>query len=148
MILGLVILAIIVIVGYLAIHHVKQPAPPAAKDLAATLAASATDTWEALKRDLPAIVSAENASLRQALADMEARAVQAEQKVAAEQQASIGRLEAVKAQVGSVIAGIGVLPASAVPVAAVAAAQADDVAAVRAATASLSPALNRANLKD
>lgn len=137
---GLIILTIIGIVGYLALHHAPPVAQPNAKDLSGTLAAAGTTAWEAIKRDLPSIVSAEVAQLRADKAALTTRAEQAEAALATEIAASGARLEAVKAQVGSVIAGIGSLPASAVPVAAVAAAQADDLAAVVAARTALSPA--------
>lgn len=134
--IGLVILAVIVGLGYVITHH-KPPTTPAAADLANTVSAAATDAWEAVKRDLPSIVSAEVAQLRADKAALTTRAEQAEAALAAEVTASGQRLEAVKAQVGSFIAGIGALPASAVPVAAVEAAKAEDLAAVRAATAQI-----------
>lgn len=137
--IGLAIVAVIGLVVYVATHH-KPPATVSGADLANTLAQAGSDSWEAIRRDLPSIVSAELAQSKVDIANMEARAHQAEAQLAAEIAASGARLEAVKAQVGSVIAGIGSLPASAVPVAAVQAAQADDLSAVKAATAALSPA--------
>ena len=137
--IGLLLLAIIGLVAWVA-KHPPQAAQPNAKDLAATLSAGASETWEALKRDLPEIVSAEVAQLRNALAQAQADAASWKAKLIAEQNASAARLEAVKAQVGSVISGISAQPTSALVAPAVAAAQAEDVAAVRAATAAISPA--------
>lgn len=140
--IGLAVLtvAVIVVVFYLATHHVPAPAQPSAKALSDTLAAAAAESWSALKADLPSIINAELAQAKVDLANAKQYAAELEAKLAAEVAASGARLEAVKAQVGSVIAGIGSLPASAVPVAAVVAAQAEDVAALKAATVALSPA--------
>lgn len=134
--IGLGILAIMGIIAYLVTHH-KAPVTPSGADLANTIGQAASDSWEAVKRDLPSIVSAEVAQLRADKAALTTRAEQAEAALAAEITASGARLDAVKAQVGSMIAGIGSLPASAVPVAAVVAAQADDLAAVQAKTVAL-----------
>lgn len=138
-IIGLIIVAILALGVYAVTHH-KPPTTPAGADLANVVSSAAADSWEALKRDLPAIVSADIALLQTNLADMEARALAAEAKWAAEVEASGGRLEAVKAEVAAVIARIGAQPASAVPVAAVAAAQAQDAADVRALATEFTPA--------
>lgn len=137
--LGAAVLVIIGLVVYVA-KHPAQVAQANAKDLANTVAAAGSDAWEAVKRDLPAIISAENAQLKTDLANAKAYGAEMEAKLGAEVQASETRLAAVQAQVGQIIAGISSQPASTLVAPAVAAAQAEDVAAVKAATVALSPA--------
>jgi len=127
--IGLTIVALVLIGAYVATHH-RPPATPSAKDLADTVASSAEASWEALKRDLPAIVSAETAQLKRDLATMEARARDAEAKLVAEGEARLAALSAVKDQIAEVIAGIGAQPASILAGPAVAATQAKDAATV------------------
>jgi len=127
--IGLIILSLVLIASYVATHH-AAPSTPNAKDLARTLASSADAAWTAVKRDLPAIVSAENAQLKADLAHMEARAQEAEAKLETEAHARLAALAAVKDQVTAVIAGIGARPASALAAPLVAATQAKDAAAV------------------
>jgi hypothetical protein len=136
--IGLAIVALVVIGAYVATHH-APPATPSAKDLVNTLASSADASWTALKRDLPALVSAENAQLKADLAGMEDRAKQAEAKLVVEAQARLSALAAVKDQVTAVIAGIGAQPASALAAPLVAAAQAKDAATVLAFVNEISP---------
>lgn len=137
--LGVVFLVIIGLVLYVA-KHPPLTAQANGKDLANTVAAAGADAWEAVKRDLPTIVSAEVAQLRADKAALITRAEAAESALAAEVQASAARLAAVQSQVGALIAGIGALPANAVPIAAVEAAQAADAARVTAFAAEISPA--------
>jgi hypothetical protein len=113
---------------------------PKVSDLASTLAVSAADAWEAIKRDLPEIVSAEISQLKAELAATETRAQKAEAALQAELSASQIRLAAVQQQVADVIAGINAKPATDLVAPAVAAAQAEDAAAVQALAAQLNPA--------
>jgi hypothetical protein len=137
--IGLLIVALVLVGTYVATHH-AAPATPSAKDLATTLASSAEASWAALKRDLPAIVSAENAQLKADLTKMEARAREAEAKVVAEGQARLAALAAVKDQVTAVISSIGAQPASTLAAPVVAATQAEDAATVLAFAHEISPA--------
>jgi hypothetical protein len=136
--IGLVIVALVLLGAYVVTHH-KPPATPSGKDLANTLASSAEASWEALKRDLPGIISAENAQLRRDLAEMSARAEDAEAKLVAEGHARLAALAAVRDQVAAVIAGIGAQPASALAAPVVAATQVRDAAAVLAFAHEISP---------
>lgn len=137
-IIGLGILLAILGGGYVLTHH-KPPTTATGKDLANTLAMSAADAWEAVKRDLPEIVSAEVAKLKADYAAALQRAQTAEADLATEKQASHTRLAAVQAQVGAVISGISSQPASTLVAPAVAAAQAEDAAAVQALAAQINP---------
>lgn len=138
-IIGLVLLAIVAAVVWVA-KHPPTHAAPAAKDLSDTIAAAASESWSALKADLPSIISAEVAQLQVDKAALIKRAEAAEASLAAEVQASAVRLEAVKAQVGSVIAGIASQPASTLVGPTVAATQAADAARVVAFADQISPA--------
>lgn len=138
-IIGLALLLVIVAVVYVAKHQPPTAAAPT-KALGDTLAAAASESWEAVKADLPAIISAEVAQLRADRADLLKQLDDAKAALAAEVQASEARLAAVADQVSTVVAGITGKPVSALVAPAVAAAQAEDVAAVNAVTASLSPA--------
>lgn len=136
--IGLAILAAILLGGYVLTHH-KPPKTASGKDLADTLSASATDAWEAVKRDLPNLVSSEVADLKDELAHWKALALKAQSDFVAEKQASEARLAAVQAQISALISGIGAQSASALVAPAVAAAQAEDAAAVTALAAQIQP---------
>lgn len=102
--LGVAIVAIIVIVVYLATHQHKVPATPAGTDLANTIANAASESWEALKRDLPEIVSAELAQVKIDLAAALDRARAAEANLAATIEAHNADKAAVAARVAAAVA--------------------------------------------
>lgn len=100
--IGLAIVAIVVIVAYLATHH-KIPTTPAGADLANTIANAASESWEALKRDLPGIVSAELAQAKTDLAAALDRARAAEANLAATIEAHNADKAAVAARVAAAV---------------------------------------------
>jgi hypothetical protein len=134
--IGIMILALIVGLGYVVTHH-KPPTTPSGADLANTVSNAATASWDALKRDLPAIVSAELAQAKADLASAKEYAAGLEQKLAATVAAHNADKAAVAARVAAAVTASPELPPSPV-VPAVAAARAEDLAAVRAATAQIS----------
>jgi hypothetical protein len=97
--IGIIVLALILGVGYVVTHH-KPPATVAGADLANTVSAAASDAWEAVKRDLPSIVSAD---LAQAKADL-ASALQDAQALRDRLAATIAAHAADKAAVAARVA--------------------------------------------
>jgi hypothetical protein len=130
--IGLVILGLLALGAYVVTHH-KAPASPSGKDLAATLAQSGADAWEAVKRDLPSIVSDELAQTKAALSTALQDAQALRERLSATIAAHNADKAAVAARVAAAVTASPELPPSPVSPA-VAAAQAEDVAAVRAAT--------------
>lgn len=133
--LGAALLLIIGLVVYVA-KHPPQAAGTNTKDLANTLAAAGTTTWDALKADLPEIISAELADARKALSAALADAAAAKAQFATQTATWEAHIKMLEAQVGQFLHA----PPSALLAPAVAAAHAEDTAAVKAATVALSPA--------
>lgn len=80
--IGLGVVGLLVGGGYVITHH--KPAPTVSgKDLAATISADSLDVWEAIKRDLPEIVSAQVASLQDDLGKAQKDAADAKAALAA-----------------------------------------------------------------
>jgi hypothetical protein len=134
--LGLAIVSVVVIVVYLATHH-RQPMTPAGADLANVVSEATSSSWEALKRDLPSIVSAENAQLKADLAAANEQVAGLAAKLEATIAAHNADKAAVAARVSAAVTASPELPPSPV-LPAVAVARAEDLAAVRAATAQIS----------
>lgn len=129
-VVGLSLLGLILLGAYVVTHH-KPPVTPAGADLANTIGQASTDAWEAVKRDLPSIVSAELAQTKAALAAALQDAQDARNKLAAAIAAHNADKAAVAARVAAAVTASPELPIS--PVApAVAAAQAADAAKVEA----------------
>lgn len=135
--IGLIILAGIALVAWLVTRH-HTPTTPSGADLANTLSAAASDSWEALKRDLPSIVSAELAQAKAALYAAQQEAAGWKAKLEAAIDAHDAALAAVAARVSAAVTASPELPPSPVTPA-VAAAQAEDVAAVHQLATELSP---------
>ena len=83
-------------------HH-KAPATPSGVDLANTLANATSASWEAVKRDLPTIISADLAQAKADLAAAVKRAETAEQALAASQAAHEASLATVAARVSAAV---------------------------------------------
>jgi hypothetical protein len=109
--IGLAVVALIALGAYVITHH-KSPATPAAKDLATTLSVSTAEAWEAVKRDLPEIVSAEVAQLKADLSQALERAQTAEATLAAAEQAHAASLAAVASRVAAAVVASPELPPS------------------------------------
>lgn len=111
--IGLVLLGAIVGIVWVVTHH-KPPTTPSGKDLANTLSADSLDIWDAIKRDMPQIVSAEVAKLKADLATALQRAQAAEKALAEAQASHAASLAAVAARVVTAITSSPELPPSAV----------------------------------
>lgn len=127
-VIGLVVIGVIVGIVWIA-RHPPQAAGPKTADLANVLGAASSEAWEAVKRDLPGIVSAEVTQLRADLAAALERARKAETDLAAQIKAHNDALASVAARVVAVVTSAPELPPSPTPPA-VAAAQAADAARV------------------
>jgi len=136
-IIGLIIVALLGLGAYVVTHH-KAPKTAAGADLANAVSAASSEAWEAVKRDLPEIVSAELAQAKADLASAKEYAAGLEAKLAATIAKHNADKAAVAARVAAAVQASPELPVS--PVApAVAAAQADDLATVRSAIAQITP---------
>jgi hypothetical protein len=134
-IIGLAIVAALVGAGYV-ITHRKPATSTSPANLAQVVSDAAGASWEVLKADLPAMVSSEIAQLRADKAALTDALNAANAKIAADKAAHAAALSSVAARVAAAVTAAPELPPSPV-IPAVAAAQADDLAAVTAAKASL-----------
>lgn len=98
-----VIIAAIVAVWWAVTHH-KPLVTPSGKDLANTLANATSESWEAVKRDLPTLISADLAQAKADLAAALKRAETAEQALASNQAAHEATLAAVASRVAAAVA--------------------------------------------
>jgi len=133
--IGLVVLALIIGGGYVITHH-KAPATPSPASLANTVAEAAAASWSALKADLPEMISTENAQLKADMAALRAALQAAQDKLAADKAAHDAAMAGVAARVAAAVTASPELPPSPV-LPQVAAAQAEDTAAIQVATAQL-----------
>lgn len=107
--IALAILAAIAAVVYAVKHH-KPPATPAGADLANTVVGAVGDSWDALKRDLPEIVSAELAQAKADLAAARQEAAGLAAKLAATVAAHNASLASVAARVSAAVTSAPELP--------------------------------------
>lgn len=143
--IGLGVLAVIALVFFLAKHH-PTPTLPAARDVVTGVVAGMEGRLSQLEASfgdavskVPALVSAEVARLTADLAAATQHAAQVEAKAAADKAAHDAALATVAARVTAAITGSPELPPGAASPD-VAAAQAEDAAAVRALATEISPA--------
>ncbi len=109
--IGLLVIAAIVIGGYVLTHH-KAPAVPSPASLATTLSTTVQDSWATVKEDLPGLVSSRVAELEAALAVALKRADDAEAQIAVEQKAKATAMAAMD-QVKAAVATVGATPVTA-----------------------------------
>jgi hypothetical protein len=133
--IGLAILASLVGAGYVYTHR-KPATATSPANLAQVVSDAAGASWDALKADLPAMVSSEIAQLRADKAALTDALGAANAKIAADKTAHDAALSSVAARVAAAVTAAPELPPSPV-IPAVAAAQADDLAAVTAETTRL-----------
>ncbi len=107
--IGIAIILAVVAIWYAATHH-KAPVTPSPKDLTATVTAGLADSWAQVKADLPGIVSAEVAQLREDKAVLQAALAAGEAKWAADKKAHEDALAQVATRVAAAVQASPELP--------------------------------------
>ena len=127
LIIAALIIAAIAAVWWVVTHH-KAPVAVSPKAIVDTVSAGITDSWAQVKADLPGIISAEVANLREANAVLQAALQAAQDKIAADKKAHDAALASVAARVSAAVTASPELPIP--PTVAVAAAAPDFPAAL------------------
>ena len=108
-IIGLVLLAVIVGIGYVVTHH-KPAATTSPANLAQVVSDAAGSSWEALKADLPAMISSELAQLKADKAALTDALTAANAKIEANKKLHEAALASVAARVSAAVMASPELP--------------------------------------